>query len=157
MPKAIYADLTRCIYCRACEVACEKEHNGLKGIFVLFRERFAVPLNCHHCEKGPCSTVCYTQALVRGNVGDMALDIAKCTGCKLCIFACPFGVINFDITAKVVTKCDLCLERLGERKEPSCVATCPSRALYYSHYEDFMRKLKKKAAFVMIQAISSRG
>jgi len=155
MPRAIYVDLSRCIYCRACEVACEREHDGFTGMFVIPVERLALPLSCRHCEKSPCLVVCYTQALARDAEDTVTLDRAKCTGCKLCVFACPFGVIGFDPQGKVVTKCDLCLERLEEGKEPVCVSTCPARALYYVDYEVFTGRVKRRAALTLARGIGA--
>ena len=139
MTKVIYMDISRCIYCRACEVACEREHAGRSNMFVqLIGERHAVPINCRHCEKSPCIQVCPTGALQRA--GDDALTIAtmQCIGCNLCALACPFGAIWFDRLDKVARKCDLCLHRTSQGLEPACVTTCSARALVYGEIDDFI-------------------
>jgi formate dehydrogenase iron-sulfur subunit len=156
MSKLIYADLNRCIDCRACEVACQREHNDLSNMsVVLVEDRFAVPLSCRHCEKAPCVTACYAEALISAEDGTISFDAAKCTGCGLCLFACPFGVVGFDWSGKVIHKCDLCAERLAEGKSPTCVITCPTQALSYGEYEAFTQEAKRKAALAMVRATVS--
>ena len=153
-PKLIYADLNRCIDCRACEVACQREHNDLSATWVMrVEDRFAVPLSCRHCEKAPCVTACYTEALSPTDDGTILLDAAKCTGCGLCVFACPFGVIGFDWAGKVMHKCDLCAARLAESKLPACVITCPTQALDYGEYKAFTQGSKRRAALAMARAM----
>ncbi|MGC9084498.1 MAG: 4Fe-4S binding protein, partial [Anaerolineae bacterium] len=79
----------RCILCYACEVACAREHGGQGNIWVVFADGGGVPLLCRHCERAPCITVCRTGALVReGN--EVRLLPERCTGCELCLWACPF-------------------------------------------------------------------
>lgn len=154
MSKLIYADLNRCIDCRACEVACQREHNDLSNMsVVLVEDRFAVPLSCRHCEQAPCLMACYTEALIPTEEGTISFDAAKCTGCGLCIFACPFGVIGFDWSGKVIHNCDLCAERLAEGKPPACVITCPTQALSYGEYEAFTQETKRRAALAMVRAM----
>ena len=50
----------------------------------------------------------------------------KCTGCKMCTLACPFGNIVFSSNEKVAVKCELC------DGEPECVVFCPTGALTFT-------------------------
>ena len=53
----------------------------------------------------------------------------RCIGCKLCVSACPFGMIMWDQKRGQARKCDLCIEKLGVGEQPACVAGCPTGAL----------------------------
>jgi len=155
MPELICVDLNRCIFCRACEVACEREHHGTSHVFIaLVEDTFAVPLACRHCEHSPCIAVCPTQALMASPEGIVMLEAEKCTGCTLCIFACPFGVISFDAEAKVVVKCDLCRPRLEQGLSPVCVATCPTGALVYGEYDAFAQGTRRRGALDLVRAMT---
>jgi formate dehydrogenase iron-sulfur subunit len=156
MTNVIYMDLNRCIYCRACEVACEREHGGVSHMFVqLINERYAVPMNCHHCENSPCTLVCPTQAVHRETEDAVTVDSMKCIGCKLCTLACPFGVIWPDPVNKVAHKCDLCLTATGGL-DPVCVATCPARALTFGEFDDIIARVREKAAVHLISRAAGK-
>ena len=59
----------------------------------------------------------------------MLIDPDRCTGCRYCAWACPYGAPQFDALSGVMTKCTLCVEDLEAGRSPSCVAACPMRAL----------------------------
>ncbi len=137
MTKVIYMDLNRCIYCRACEIACEREHNGVSHMFVqLVDERYAVPMNCRNCETSFCTLVCPTHAVHRETADAVTISAMKCIGCAQCTLACPFGVIRRDVLAKVARKCDLCIHRTSHGLPPACVATCSARALVFGEFSE---------------------
>jgi formate dehydrogenase iron-sulfur subunit len=67
----------------------------------------------------------------------------KCVGCSSCAIACPFGVIQPDLTKHIVPKCDLCIDRLEEGEIPRCVATCTSGALSFEEVDSQVLDAKK--------------
>lgn len=157
MTEVLYIDLNRCVYCRSCEVACEREHNGHSHMSVVpVHEGHAVPMNCRHCEKHPCLLACPTEAITRKEDGPVIINSMKCIGCRLCAMVCPFGVLTFDVLSRVMGKCDLCLHRLNEGKRPACVTTCPARALVFDEFDAIMSRIKEKAAQAVISGVGSK-
>ncbi len=141
MAKRIFIDFSRCIECRACEVACEREHGGRFFISVFeWEEMAAMAMNCRHCERAPCVEVCPTNALYRDKDGAVLLSPQKCIGCLMCGIVCPFGIPELDSLNKIMMKCDLCAHRRREGKLPACVETCPTDALSYGDFNELQRK-----------------
>ena len=154
---AFYLDVQRCIDCYACEVAC-KQWKGIDAGTVSLRKvievtsgkfpsvkRTFISMSCMHCEQPACEAVCPTKAITkRAEDGIVVVDESKCIGCHYCFFACPFGIPQYsDGTMK---KCDFCLDRLEEGKDPICVATCPTEALHCGTMEELSELAREKAA-----------
>ncbi|MFH1996494.1 MAG: 4Fe-4S dicluster domain-containing protein [Candidatus Omnitrophota bacterium] len=103
-----------------------------------------IPMQCRQCEDAPCLNVCPSKAITRnGNEQPVLIDEEKCVGCKMCIVACPSGVIAMDTGNKVAVKCDLCFDRLNEDKIPACVLACPTNAIQFQSSEASSLKGKK--------------
>lgn len=118
----------RCVLCLACEVACAREHGGQERVWVVPHNGRGVPVSCRQCQTALCVAVCPAGALEQRD-GSVHLLAEKCTGCELCLWACPFGAVMLDPQQGRAYKCDLCLSRQEEGFEPACVLTCPSQAL----------------------------
>ncbi len=123
----VNADL--CIGCRMCEAVCSLVHYGAVGISharlkVLRYDNAAFfnPVVCMQCEVPNCASVCPSKAISRNpETGVVKISKKKCTGCKMCLTACPFGAMRF--VEGVAIKCDLC------GGQPSCVEFCQAKAL----------------------------
>lgn len=137
----VYADKNKCIGCRACEVACSAVHSKKTGktigavqgeimprLFFVQTKQEKMLLQCHHCEAAPCRDSCASGA-IRIREQNVIVDEVLCTGCKSCVLACPFGVIEIMPTknkAGIAWKCDLCYQR---DEGPACIEVCPMQAL----------------------------
>lgn len=142
----------RCILCHACEVACAREHGGRENVWVVPVDGSGVPVLCRHCESAPCVAVCHTGALVRDG-DEVRLLPERCTGCELCLWACPFGAVGLDLAAKRAYKCDHC----AHRAEPACTLTCPSGALTYRCVADFAAWRRSVAGREWAAGLERRG
>ena len=157
----LYVEITRCMGCHSCEVACAVAHSASKDLVGALCEeprpasrvkveaagREAVPLQCRHCEDAPCVAVCPTRAIEKlGPNQPVLVREERCIGCKFCIMVCPFGVITLRRDGKVALKCDLCMERLEAGEEPACVAACPSGALKFLSLDEVAAMKRRSAA-----------
>ncbi len=149
MTKVIVIDSRLCIGCKACEVACEREHDGTCHIKVYDLSDFKlfIPFNCRHCAKAPCVTVCPVNACRYDAEGGVYIDPLLCIGCRLCASVCPFGIPEFDAARKVVTKCDLCYYRRKDNLPPACATTCPTGALRFADISEIAEERKLKTVY----------
>jgi tetrathionate reductase subunit B len=62
--------------------------------------------------------------------GLVLINAEKCTGCKNCVDACPYGKIYFNEDLNLAQKCTGCAHLLDKGwKEPRCVDACPTEAI----------------------------
>ncbi len=118
------------------------------GEYPSIRRQF-IPRLCMHCANAPCVEVCPTGATSRSEQGIVSVDYDKCVGCRYCMQACPYGARYFnqkkagyfktgltpteEITYRqrtlgTVEKCNLCVDRLEQGRDPACVTACPMEA-----------------------------
>ncbi len=159
MAKVRYIDPQKCIGCRACEVACERVHDGIANVTVYIVEdaELSVPYACRHCENSPCASVCPTGAMERTDLGAVIVNPVLCIGCRMCQVVCPFGVPVFNVRLKVMTKCDLCIDRLREGLEPACVMTCPTGATYLAEQVEAMGIKRELGVRKIVEAVMKAG
>lgn len=155
--KSIFLDPSRCIGCRACEAACREcdTHKGESMIMVDFIDRgmsvATQPTLCMHCEDpvAPCAQVCPVMAILITPDGVVQqAEPSRCIGCRNCVYACPFGVPKFDIEARLMKKCNLCYDRTSQGLQPWCTQACPTQAIWYGDYEEFVNQREGHAVEV---------
>ena len=87
-------------------------------------------------------TNCPTGASYRAANGTVQIDRSKCTGCKSCIAACPYGA-RFVHPDGFVDKCTFCMHRVQKGKLPACVEQCPTTSLTFGDLNDPESELSK--------------
>jgi Fe-S-cluster-containing dehydrogenase component len=100
-------------------------------IRVMERSPDFIPLYCHHCTDAPCKKACPAGAISRILQGIVVVNKETCIGCRECLPACPFGVMQFDDGDEKAAKCDLCVERLAAGKPTACALACPTACIYW--------------------------
>lgn len=158
MIKSMLIDPSKCIGCRACQMACKQwnqlpaEETKFSGTYenppmftpvtwtkIVFNEHEVkgdikwnlTKQGCMHCYDAACMTVCPVEAIHRTDYGTVAVDVKRCIGCNYCAANCAFKVISFDRKTNVATKCTFCQDRVINGLVPACANACPTGAITY--------------------------
>ena len=158
--KVFVIDLSICNGCYTCQFACKDEHVGndwapiakpqpeigqfwlkldeqvhgsVPKVKVSYR-----PHLCMHCDNASCMSSCPVDgAIYQRDDGLVIINPEKCTGCRSCVDACPYGVIYFNEDINIAQKCTGCAHLLDNGwSEPRCVDACPTLALRFMDEDD---------------------
>jgi Fe-S-cluster-containing dehydrogenase component len=150
-------DDASCWGCRTCEVACKQENHAPDGIQLISvteagprategRPAFSYRVNlCRHCDDPPCVVACPVEAIIRREDGLVLLQTEDCTGCSLCLAACPYQAIVFDEREGRVFKCNLCAHRVDQGLIPACADNvCEAHCIYFGPKDRLERMVAEK-------------
>jgi formate dehydrogenase iron-sulfur subunit len=174
-------DVTKCIGCKACQVAC-MEWNDLRDdvgtnfgslqnpadlsdrtwTLMLFTE-YENPKGdlewlirkdgCMHCADPGCLKACPAPgAIVQYSNGIVDFQEENCIGCGYCVTGCPFNIPRVSRRDHKAYKCTLCSDRVAVGMEPACIKACPTGALVFGTKEDMQEHAAER-----IEDLKSRG
>ncbi len=134
-------DMTRCIGCKCCVVACNEQNGNpaainwrrvgeIEGGHYPYVQRHHLSMGCNHCLEPSCLTGCPVEAYRKDPATGVVIhDAAVCIGCQYCTWNCSYGVPQYNAERGVVGKCDLCHNRIADGAAPACAAACPEGAI----------------------------
>ena len=99
---------------------------------------------CKHCVQAGCLEVCPTGAIIRTEFDTVVIQSDVCNGCRACIAACPFGVIDMNPAAGTAQKCTLCYDRISVGLEPACSKACPTDSIQFGTIEDLRTRAQQR-------------
>jgi len=168
MPKAMLIDISKCMGCRGCQVAC-KQWNDLEAVTTTnegtyenppelsastwnrleFYEGFGEWIfrthRCLHCTEASCVNVCPTGAAYHEDEF-VLIDQEWCIGCGYCSLACPFAAVHREPPLGTARKCTFCIDRVKNGIEPACAKTCPPGAIQFGERADLIAAAHERVA-----------
>lgn len=173
-------DVSQCIGCKACQVAC-MEWNDLRdevganvGVYdnpadltakswTLMRyaeveqggrlEWLIRKDGCMHCGDPGCLKACPAPgAIIQHANGIVDFQQEHCIGCGYCVSGCPFNIPRLSEVDHKAYKCSLCSDRVAVGQAPACAKVCPTGAIHFGSKEAMREHASKR-----VTDLKSRG
>src|SRR4051794_30612179 len=175
-------DVSKCIGCKACQVACEK-WNDLRediefneGVYTNRADlsakawtlmRFTEWENpatdalewlirkdgCMDCSDPRCLRACPSRgAIVQYANGIVDFIEETCIGCGYCVKGCPFNIPRVSREDHNVYQCTLCSDRVAIGRAPPCAKACPTGAIMFATKEAMTGQAANR-----VEDLQSRG
>lgn len=186
MEVAKLIDVSRCIGCKACQVAC-MEWNDLRdtigrnlGVYdnppdltahswTVMRYSEVEPSpgrlewlirkdGCMHCADPGCLKACPAPgAIIQYSNGIVDFHQEYCVGCGYCQIGCPFNIPRLSSTDHKAYKCTLCSDRVAVGIEPACAKTCPTGAIMFGAKTDMLLHADKRLDDLRARGFAQAG
>ncbi|EYF05131.1 4Fe-4S dicluster domain-containing protein [Chondromyces apiculatus] len=101
---------------------------------------------CKHCVQAGCLEVCPTGAIIRTEFDTVVIQQDACIGCRACLPACPFGVIDINPVTHTAQKCTLCYDRMQVGMTPACAQACPTASIQFGPLVQLRKKAEDRVA-----------
>ncbi|HZK24388.1 MAG TPA: 4Fe-4S dicluster domain-containing protein [Oscillospiraceae bacterium] len=183
MLNSLLIDTSKCIGCRACQVACKQwnrlpaEETSFTGFYenpvrftanswtrVSFREHedestgdvswYFAKIGCMHCTDAACEKVCPAGAISHTETGAVVTDPKKCIGCNYCVASCTFKVMSFNQKENISQKCTLCSDRQAIGLIPACAKACPTGAIQFGTRAEMVDLAHRRVNDLVVQGSS---
>lgn len=101
------------------------------------------PDQCRHCIYPPCKMVgdAFDDAAILHDQATGAVlftDKTKGLDFQAVRESCPYDVPRLCADTGLITKCDMCIERLQAGMQPACVKVCPTGTMHFGEYDEML-------------------
>lgn len=179
-------DVSKCIGCKACQVACmqwndlrdevgtcagtydnprdltEQSWTVMRYAEVESEERGLEWLirkdGCMHCEDPGCLKACPAPgAIIKYANGIVDFHQENCIGCGYCVSGCPFNVPRISKKDSKAYKCTLCSDRVAVGLEPACVKVCPTGSISFGSKVDMQALAEERVTELKERGFKNAG
>ncbi len=178
-------DVSKCIGCKACQVAC-MQWNDLRDEVGTCAGTYDNPRDmtdqswtvmryaevetdrglewlirkdgCMHCEDPGCLKACPAPgAIIKYTNGIVDFHQENCIGCGYCIAGCPFNVPRISKKDSKAYKCTLCSDRVAVGLEPACVKVCPTGCISFGSKADMQDLAEERVTELKERGFTNAG
>ncbi len=179
-------DGSKCIGCKACQVACmqwndlrdevgtcagtydnprdmtDQSWTVMRYAEVETEERGLEWLirkdGCMHCEDPGCLKACPAPgAIIKYANGIVDFHQENCIGCGYCVSGCPFNVPRISQKDSKAYKCTLCSDRVAVGLEPACVKVCPTGSISFGSKVDMQELAAERVTELKERGFKNAG
>ena len=107
------------------------------------------PEQCRHCLQPPCKMVADMydpEAIIQDPATGAVLytERTKKLDATEIRNACPYDIPRPNPETGVLTKCNMCIDRVSNGMLPACVKTCPTNTMHFGERQDMLDMAAKR-------------